>query len=317
MMIINRMGNHYPQNGMNLDDRIDLMNRYRKKYEREIYDYFQDKGYFELPRDSRRFSPIKFHGDPITRSNKVIFYYISLIRGYTSRNWISSAKLSRQGILLLHDELVEKAVMNENGMFDTSDRITRNRQNLSVRSWYRYSMTPYINLDEVGYGDEGFVSFRDPYLIKNSIRIPDGTTLMSSDRFYYDENLDRIYRPKYDDVDDLMSIYDYLFSLVEVIVSAEGKYFRHCRTNRRKANYNRYLKELGESVICKLGSLMILNEMGMDLSKISDNLVRITSNDYSMLMKYLTHKEDYFYRWCNQAYEAYEVLYELSGHYSR
>ena len=297
-------GNHY--------ERLDQMDYFRKLYSKLIRDYYKDKGYFELPTSTFRFNPIKYSGEPITRSNRVIFYYMATMLDYNrSRVWIRPSDSLELGYPLFNYELNKYAVLNENGLFDTRKHPTYNRTREYERSWFRYSLTPYVNSQLISYYVKGMdsVTIIDPQRIINQIRYPRGTGLDISDRFYYDESRDKIYYPKLDYSG--LDIYDYLFNLVKVSVGAEGKFFRTYRRTRSTKFYNNYLKEFGEDFVQRLASLMILSSLGMDISKISESYTKITDWDYKLLMNNIATKDNYLYRWSNQAYDAYEILYVI------
>ena len=109
----------YPPRG-NEYERYDQMDYFREKYNQIIHDYYEDKGYFELPSSTLRFSPTKLNGDPFTRANRIIFYYLATIRGYNDcRVWVKPSEITKLRYMLLNDELDKLAVVNENGLFDT------------------------------------------------------------------------------------------------------------------------------------------------------------------------------------------------------
>lgn len=297
-------GNHY--------DRLDQMDYYRGLYNNLIKDYFEDRDYFELPTSTFRFNPIKYSGAPFTRSNRVIFYYMATIRGYhSSRIWISPSDSLELGYPLFNDDLERYAIMNENGLFDTRVHPTYNDSREYERTWTRYSMTPYVNSQilDTYIDDMDKVPIASPKLVLDRVRYPRGTKVATSDRFYYDSSRDRIYRPSLDDSG--LNIYDYLFNLVKVSVESEGKFFRNYRRDRSTKYSNASIKKFGEEFVQRLATLMILSSLGLDISRIKETYVRFTDWDYKLLMNNLATKDNYLYRWSNQAYDAYEILYVI------
>ena len=295
-------GNHY--------ERLDQMDYFRTLYSKLIRDYYKDKGYFELPSSTFRFSPIKYSGCPFTRSNRVILYYMATMLGYDdSRIWVNPSDAIDIGYPLFNYELDRYSVINENGLFDTRKHPTYSRMQEYERRWLRYSVTPYVNSQLIKYSIEGMDSVRiiSPAEVLKEIRYPRDTEVRVSDRFYYDESTDRLYHPEPENCK--LSIFDYLFNLVKVSVEAEGKFFRTYRRNRSTKFNNINLKRVGEDFVQRLASLMILSSLGLDISNISDEYVRFTGWDYKLLMNNLATKDHYLYRWSNQAYDAYEILY--------
>lgn len=306
-----RVSDVYPPRG-DIYTRFDQMDQFRKRYSRLIHDYYKDKNYFELPCSTLRFTPMKFNDKPITRANRVIFYYMATIRNYNlSRVWFTPDQVLDFKFFLLNDELDAFSVMNENGLFDTKIRSTYHRYDEYERIWHRYSMTPYINSQvlDIGISRINDMDFAEPYDLIDKIKFPKGTEIASSDRFYYDTYKDKIFYPAYNN--ELTNIYDYLFELTKVSVEAEGKFFRNVRRTRSTRPHNMYIKELGEYFVQRMAALMILSSLGMDISKISKNLVRITGDNYNLLMKNLVTDDQYLYRWSNQAYDTYEILYVI------
>ena len=308
----------YPPRGSHYE-RLDQMDHFRMLYSKLIRDYYQDKGYFELPSSTLRFNPIKYSGHPLTRSNRVIFYYMATMLGYNdSRVWMSPSDSINIGHPLFNYELNKFSVINENGLFNTRKHPTHSRRQEYERTWLRYSVTPYVNSQLIGYKVEGKDSFRviGPAEVLNEIRYPVDTEVRVSDRFYYDESTDRLYHPEPENCK--LDIYDYLFNLVKVSVEAEGKFFRTYRMNRSIRSNNANLKRLGEDFVQRLSSLMILSSLGLDISRISDEYIRFTGWDYKLLMKNLATEDYYLYRWSNQAYDAYEILYVIpDSNYTR
>lgn len=272
-----------------------LMGREATKFKNIILKLIEQNGYFPYPDDLDRFSPIDYHGVGYDYSNRIQLYYESLDRNYTSRVYINGKDL---GSLDIHKgrEWANKNKIptntfkykNEKVRLDNDEFLTFNRiVKKGFENVYNISVIPeidekFVEQETVHYDPEKLLEF-----VKSFTKVID-QNIVESDDFKYDSD-NKIVYVRSQRSNEL--VYDYLFKYVKVLMESTGKLHRHehqRRTFAKKDMTQDYIDRrilFEEKMTTDFATFMYLANFGIDISKISNEITRISNR---VTLEYMT-----------------------------
>lgn len=231
---------------------------------------------FEFPCELDRFSPKRLSGELLDRSNRILLYYISKDRGYDNSLYLDGRELGELGFKNSKAWGIENGIYVDNYTFVTEKVVFPDGKELSFVDVERKGVIRVYNSSLEGKDFSEYVTEPDEEAPRNLIDIIRssnrffGMPIIESDSFSYDGEEIHLRNQEEDESD-----YDYLFKLLETMMKATGKVYRHESQKRKFKKRGLEKIPFEEMMVVKFATLMYMADERVDISRISKSFVTL------------------------------------------